>query len=58
VRQFYFLSALFTVDKAGCLSQVTVMPDPGLRELLVALAKRADVRDVLVEAGSLLSALF
>ena len=46
------------VDEAGRSGQVTVMPDLGLRELLVALAKRADVRDVLVEAGSGLSSAF
>jgi diaminohydroxyphosphoribosylaminopyrimidine deaminase/5-amino-6-(5-phosphoribosylamino)uracil reductase len=46
------------VDEAGCTGQVTVMPDLGLCELLVALAKRADVRDVLVEAGSGLSSSF
>ena len=58
VAEEHLARVQLAVDEAGCTGQVTVMPDLGLRELLVALAKRADVRDVLVEAGSLLSSSF
>ena len=58
VAEEHLARVQLAVDEAGASAKVTVMPDLGLRELLVALAKRADVRDVLVEAGSLLSSAF
>lgn len=58
VAEEHLARVQLAVDEVGCSGQVTVMPDLGLRELLVALAKRADVRDVLVEAGSGLSSAF